>query len=84
METGRVTALTLLGLSAALDTTDHLTLISRMSSWYGIPGTALDWFTSYLSDPCQQVKILDCISNAVNISFGVHQGSVLGPIIFTL
>ena len=56
MEKGRVTALTLLDLSASFDTIDRLTLISRLSSWYGISGTALDWFTSYLSDRCQQVK----------------------------
>ena len=84
MEKGRVTALTLLDLSAAFDTIDHLTLISRLSSWYGISGTDLDWFTSYLSNRCQQVKIHDYISEAVYISFGVPQGSVLGPILFTL
>ena len=84
MEKGRVTALTLLDLSAAFDTIDDLTLISRLSSWYGISGTALDWFTSYLSNRCQQVKIYDYISEAVYISFGVPQGSVLRPIIFTL
>ena len=84
MKKGRVTALTLLDLSAAFDTIDHLTLISRLSSWYGISSTALDWFTSYLSNRCQQVKIQDCISEAVYIYFGVPQGSVLGPILFTL
>ena len=50
MEKGRVTELTLLDLSAAFDKIDHRTLISRLSSWYGISGTALDWFTSYLSN----------------------------------
>ena len=50
MEKGRVTALTLLDLSAAFDTIDHLMLISRLSSWYGISDTALDCFTWYLSD----------------------------------
>ena len=49
-----------------------------------ISGTALDWFTSYLSDRCQQVKIHNYISDPVYISFGVPQGSVLGPIRFTL
>ena len=84
MEKGRVTELTLLNLFSAFDTIDHLTLISRLSSWYGISGTALDWFTSYLNDRCQQVKIQDYISDAVYISFGVSQGSVLGPILFIL
>ena len=78
MEKGRVTALTLLNLFSAFDTIDHLTLISRLSSWYGISGTTLDWFTSYLNYRCQQVKIQDFIS-AVYISFGVPQGTVLGP-----
>ena len=84
MEKCRVTALTLLDISAGFDTIDHLTLISRLSSWYGISGTALDWFTSYLSNRCQQVKIHDYISEAVYISVGVPLGSVLGPILFTL
>ena len=84
MEKGRVTAPALLDLSAAFDTIDHFTLINRLSSWYGISGTALDWFTSYLSNQCQQVKIHDYISEAVYISLGGPQGSVLGPILFTL
>ena len=79
-----MTALTLLDLSPAFDTIDHLTLISRLSSWYRISGTALDWFTSYLSDRCQQVKFQDYISYAVYISFGVPRGSVFGLILFTL
>ena len=81
MEKGRVTAFTLLDLSAAFDTIDHLTLINRLSSWYEISGTALDWFTSYLSDRCQQVKIQDFF---LYISFGLPHCSVLGPILLTL
>ena len=79
-----MTALILFDLSAVFDTIDHITLINRLSSWYGISGTALDWFTSYLSDRCQQVKIQDYISDAVYIYFGIPQGSFLRPILFTL
>ena len=84
MEKGRVTPFTLLDLSAVFDTIDHLTLINRLSSLYEVSGTVLDWFILYLSDRCQQVKMQDYIPNAVYISFGVPQGSVLGPILFTL
>ena len=48
IDKGKVTALTLLDLSAAFDTIDHNMLIKRMSMWHGITGTALIWFSSYL------------------------------------
>ena len=48
MEEGEVTALTLLDLSAAVDTIDHATLTNRLSDWYGISGQAQIWFSSYL------------------------------------
>ena len=44
----------------------------------------LDWFTSYLSDRCQQLKIQNYTYDAIYISFGIPQGSVLGSILFTL
>ena len=74
-------ALILFDLSAVFDIIDHITLNNRLSSWYGISCTALDWFTSYLSDRCQQVKIQDYISDAVYIYFGIPQGSFLRPIL---
>ena len=46
MDQGRVTALTLLDLCAAFDTIDHSILLNRMSSWFGVNGTALEWFKS--------------------------------------
>ena len=84
MDNGKVTALTLLDLSAAFDTIDHNILIKHLSMWFGISGTALSWFSSYLTDRCQRVKITNCFSAAPPTLCGVPQGSVLGPLLFTL
>ena len=82
IDKGKVTALTLL--SAAFDTIDHAILIKRLSLWYGISGTALSWFLSYLTGRHQTIKIANCFSAAFPTSCGVPQGSVLGPLLFTL
>ena len=44
LDKGHVTALALLGLSAAFDTIDHNTLSNRPAEWYGVSGMALAWF----------------------------------------
>ena len=52
--------------------------------WYGISGTALNWFLSYLTGRHQTITIANCFSAALSTSCGVPQGSVLGPLLFTL
>ena len=84
MNKGEVTAPTLIDLSAAVDTIDHDTLTDRPSDWYGIPGQAQIWFSSYLQNRYQSVKIKDTRSYKVALSYGVPQSSVLGPVLFTL
>ena len=84
MDDGRVTALTLLNLSAAFDTVDHTILLRRLGNWFGVSGKALDWFKSYLTGKSQRIKLGNCLSSRSDLSFGVPQGSVLGPLLFTL
>ena len=82
MEKKRVTVL--LDLSAAFDTIDHDALLKLLSSWSAISGIELDSIQSYLYDRGQTVKIGENLSDSYTIKFGVPQGSVLGPILFTL
>ena len=81
---GMPTALVLLDLSAAFDTIDHDTLLSCLSSRFGFAGSALKWFRSYLQDCFQSVKIGSSLSNLFKLKFGVPQGFVLGPFLFSL
>ena len=59
-------------------------MTDRLSDWYGISGQAQIWFSSYLQNRHQPVKIEDTFSDKVTLSYGVPQGSVLGPVLFTL
>ena len=83
MDDSKVTGLTLLDLSAALDTTDHSILLRRLDGWFGVSGKALDWFKSYLTGRSQRIKQGNCLPSTSDLSFGDSQGSLLGPLLFT-
>ena len=76
--------LLLLDFSAAFDTVDHTILLKRLSSRFNINGKALEWFQSYLSDRTQFVRVDGLNSEHHRLDFGVPQGSVLGPLLYTL
>ena len=76
--------LVLLHLSAASDTVEHSVLLSRLSTSFGIRGTALEWFASYLSGRSQRVSPSGKCSESLQLNQGVPQGSCLGPLLFTL
>ena len=79
-----VTLLCLLDLSAAFDTVDHTILLHRLSHTFGLRGSVLDWFRSYLTDRTQSVLYNGQMSAVMTIRFGVPHGSVLGPNLFVL
>uniref|UniRef100_A0A3B3I3H5 Reverse transcriptase domain-containing protein n=1 Tax=Oryzias latipes TaxID=8090 RepID=A0A3B3I3H5_ORYLA len=83
-EKGLLSILVLLDLSAAFDTIDHSILLHRLEQDIGIRGSAPKWLKSYLSDGCQFVNINGHSSQCTRVNYGVPQGSVLGPILFTL
>ena len=51
---------------------------------YGVDSNLLSWFSSYLQDPQQRVVINNSSSSLCNVSAGVPQGSVFGPLLFIL
>ena len=62
---------------------DHDILLKKLKH-YGIKGTVYNWFKSYLSKRFQSTKIGKRISIALLILWGVPQGSILGPILFSI
>ena len=82
MDDGKLSVLVFLDLSAAFDTIDHDILLHLLQHVFGIQGTVLSWFRSYLTKRFQVVSIQCTHSDQSDLCFGVPQGSVLGPIFF--
>ena len=72
-----------LDLSKAFDTLDHEILMAKLQ-YYGIHGTPLELVKSYLTNRKQFVEIEDTKSKMLDISTGVPQGSILGPVLFII
>ena len=84
MDQRRVTFLVLLDLSATFNLVSFKLLLNCLHYRFGVTGTALKWIASYLTNRTQRVKIDDMESDPVTLKRGVPQGSVLGPILYTL
>ena len=62
----------------------HDILLSRLTEWFGIDGVVLQWVRSYLTGRSQLVKVNGVLSTPQLLLCGVRQGSVLGPLLFTM
>lgn len=78
------TVLLLLDLSAAFDTVDHKIFLKPLENDFGVRGSPLAWLHSCLLNRTQSVIFNNLISNSVEVKFGVPQGSVLGPLLFSI
>ena len=72
-----------LDIKKAFDSVSRNILIEKLKH-YGITGVALKWFESYLSARYQYTKVGRKLSDICIVMFGVPQGSILGPILFSI
>ena len=70
-------------LKKAFDTVDHAILLQKLDH-YGIRGIINDWFSSYLVSRSQVTEVDTYLSSKSQISYGVPQGSALGPLLFLI
>ena len=59
-------------------------MLTRLASRYGFSDSVLKWFSSYLSNRTHCVKVQDALSAPHNETCGIPQGSVMGPLLYTL
>ncbi len=83
MNKSLLTGAVYLDLRKALDTVDPEIMLLKLS-WVGVWGAALEWFSNYLNGRMQKVSHRGVLSDALPISHGVPQGSILGPLRFIL
>ena len=83
LDSGKLPVTVYLDLSKAFDTLNHGILIGKLK-YYGVTGTTLNWFKSYLHGRSQYVQINDVCSKTLPLQTGVPQGSILGPLLFII
>ena len=82
LDDSEMVLLTLLDYSKAFDTANHKLIVAKLK-YFGFQENALSWITSYLSNRSQMVRT-DTDSDWKVIQNGVPQGSILGPLLFTV
>ena len=83
IDKGNAFGVLLTDLSKAFDCIDHTLLIAKLSA-FGVSPLSLKLLYSHLSNRTQRIKISENFSDRTDIEFGVPQGSILGPILFSI
>ena len=83
LEENEISGVCFLDMSAAFDVVDHSLLLKKLEL-YGFDSNMVEWTSSYLSDRAQCVCIDGTLSRLSKVEHGVPQGSILGPLLYTL
>jgi len=83
LDKGNVVGAVFIDLTKAFDTVNHSLLLSKMLH-FNFSNEAVLWFASYLRSRVQCVKVDQNVSALSNIKMGIPQGSILGPLLFSL
>lgn len=83
LDKGLVSVGIFIDLKKAFDTVNHKILLQKLYH-YGVRGCAHEWFKSYLSNRKQFVKINNAESGLQDVTCGVPQGSIIGPLLFLI
>ena len=84
LDCNKAVFLIMLDLSATFDTIDHSILFNRLAVDFGIKGTVLNWFKSYMTGRSFRVCVGGTKSETMSLQFGVPQGSIIGPKAITM
>lgn len=83
IENGETTILVLIDYSKAFDCINHEVLLSILS-YIGFTNDAITFFKSYLYNRSKRVKVNNTYSTGITLDSGVPQGSILGPLLYTI
>ena len=81
---GSISVLALLDFSSAFDTIGHSILVRRLHTDFGFTNTALQLFSSYLTGRTHYISLSNHFSAFTPVHSGDPQGSVVGPMLFTM
>ena len=81
LDRGEISAVVMCDMSAAFDLVNHSILLRKLEL-YGFQAGAVSWLKSYLSGRSQRVTVDGCLSDPLDLSVGVPQGSILGPLLY--
>ena len=84
METGRISAVVLMDLSAAFDTVNHTILLETFEKFYGITGEVLSWIKSFLSGRSFRVNVNTKMSEEKQLYLSVPQGGCSSAFFFIM